>query len=36
MCAGARCFAYNHHIGRVKDNLSARAAEKQAGTPRTR
>jgi putative transposase len=33
-CAGARRFAYNHHIGRVKDNLSARAAEGQAGTPK--
>jgi putative transposase len=32
MCAGARRFAYNHHIGRVKDNLSARSAEKEAGT----
>ncbi len=31
MCAGARRFAYNHHIGRVKDNLSARSAEKEAG-----
>jgi putative transposase len=33
-CAGARRFAYNYHIGRVKDNLSARAAEGQAGTPK--
>ena len=32
MCAGARRFAYNHHIARVKDNLSARNAEKEAGT----
>ena len=28
----ARRFAYNHHIARVKDNLSARNAEKEAGT----
>jgi len=34
MCAGARRFAYNHHIGRVKDSLSARAAQRQAGTPK--
>ncbi len=32
MCAGARRFAYNHHIGRIKDNLSVRSAQKQAGT----
>jgi putative transposase len=32
MCAGARRFAYNHHIGRVKHNLSVRSAEKDAGT----
>jgi hypothetical protein len=32
MRAGARRFAYNHHIGRVKDNLSARTTEKEAGT----
>lgn len=34
MCAGARRFAYNHHIGRVRDNLSARSAEKEAGKPK--
>ncbi len=34
MCAGARRFAYNHHIGLVKENLSAPAAEKEAGKPK--
>lgn len=28
-CAGARRKAYNHHIGRVKENLYVRSSEKQ-------
>ena len=27
-CAGARRFAFNHHLARVKENLDQRAAEK--------
>jgi putative transposase len=29
--AGARRFAYNHHLARVKDNLEVRATELEAG-----
>lgn len=29
--AGARRFAYNHHVGRIKANLDARDAEGKAG-----
>jgi putative transposase len=31
MFAGASRFTFNHHAGRVKDNLAARAAERTAG-----
>lgn len=31
MCAGARRFMFNHHIGRVKKNLDVRRAERAAG-----
>lgn len=34
MFAGARRFAFNHHIGRVKANLETRQAEKAAGLGR--
>ena len=32
--AGARRYAYNHHLGRVKANLETRAAELEAGVAR--
>ena len=31
MCAGARRYMFNHHIGRVKENLDVRRAEAAAG-----
>ena len=31
MCAGVRRFMFNHHIGRVKENLDVRRAEAAAG-----
>lgn len=34
MCAGARRFTVNHHIGRVKHNLDVRRAEHEAGVPK--
>jgi putative transposase len=34
MFAGARRFAFNHHIGRVKANLEVRQADKAAGLKR--
>ena len=34
MCAGARRFMFNHHIGRVKANLDIRRAEAAAGLAR--
>lgn len=30
-CAGARRFAFNHHVARVKENLDAREREKASG-----
>lgn len=35
MFAGARRFAFNHHIGRVKANLETRQGEKAAGLGRS-
>lgn len=32
--AGARRFAYNHHLARVRDNLETRAGELDAGVAR--
>lgn len=29
-CAGARRFTFNHHLGRVKQNLDVRAGEREA------
>jgi putative transposase len=35
MFAGARRFTFNHHVGRVKSNLAARATEQAAGLGRS-
>ena len=32
-CAGARRFAFNHHLARVKANLDVRAGERESGEP---
>jgi putative transposase len=34
MCAGARRYMFNHHIGRMKENLDTRRAEAAAGVDR--